>query len=109
VKNGYRLELRIPSGQVDPNLERFPLLFYHEIIDREITRAIVIWADGHTGIARRDDMLELGGGVLPEHPDTEPEPEVTWPVTEISAEQFERYWEAALRRVEREVGVEISR
>lgn len=101
--------IRIPNGRLDAYLERFPFLIYHEVVEYEIIRVIGIWADGHTGVARSDDMLELGGIFVPDQPDPEPEPTNSWPQVDLSSEQFERYWEAALQRVERELGISISR
>lgn len=109
MRNGYRLDVRIPQGRQDPNLERYPALYYHEVVEWEITRVIAIWVDGHTGIARSKDMLELGGCFVPDQPDPEPEPTIDWPVVDLSAEQFERFWEAALQRVERETGIIVER
>lgn len=104
--NGYRLITRQPL-KVDAHLERFPALSFHEVIDREITRVIEIWVDGHTGIARSNDMLELGGSCVPENLDPEPEPEISSPVTQITREQFERFWTNAVRRVEWELGTKV--
>ncbi len=102
--NGYRLTTR-RGPKVDPWLERFPALSIHEVIDREITRVIDIWIDGHTGIARSRDMLELGGSMVPEHPDPHPGPDI--PFTELTNEQFERFWTNAVRRVEWELGTKV--
>jgi hypothetical protein len=104
MHNSFRIFTRKLS-KADPLLEQLPALSVHEVTDREITRVIDIWADGHTGLARSRDMLELGGSLLPEHPDPHPGPDI--PFAELSSEQFERFWTNAVRRVEWELGVSI--
>jgi hypothetical protein len=104
VKTEYRLITRIPRGDSDPHLDQCPVLFFHEVVEREIRRVIEIWADGHTGLARNRDMLGLGGSMVPDQLDPEPLPTINWPVEKISREQFEDYWKKAVQRVRWELG-----
>lgn len=109
--NGYRLGIRVPRIPVDPSLDQYPVLYYHEVLDRVITRVIHVWVDGRTGIARRSDNLTLGGVRLPESIDPvhERRDNPDLPTIDLSAEQFERYWEAAFQRVQRKPSINIEK
>ena len=105
--NGHRM--MIATGpRAEGFFETLPRLSFHEVVEQEITRVIEIFPDGHTGIARSHDMLEIGGAGVPEHLDPEPDPVLKDTVTiEISREEFDRYWDNAIRRVELETGASI--
>lgn len=109
MKNGFRFFMIIPRRN-DPYLDRIPLLTFHEVVERKVVRVIEIWADGHTGVARSRDMLELGGAVVPDQLDPEGDTSqiANAPEIQISREQFEDYWQKALQRVHWELGVAIS-
>lgn len=108
MQTGYRITIITPPTSNHANLDSYPILFFHEVIEYEITRVIEIWADGHTGIARSKDMLELGGSGVPDQLDPEVlDPALDLPELEISREYFERYWNNAVRRVEWELGIKV--
>jgi len=107
--DGHRMMI-LTVGRSGDYFEVLPRLIFHEVVDREITRVIEIYPDGHTGIARSQDLLELGGACVPEHPDPEPSPpdDNSLVTIVISKEEFDRYWANALQRVERETGVRLE-
>lgn len=75
---------------------------------QETTRVVDVWADGHTGIGRSSDMLELGGTRLPDQLDPEvPTPRTANVEVEISREQFETSWRNAVKRVQWELTVTV--
>lgn len=108
MKTEFWMIVRIPRKGHDPHLDQFPALYFHEILHGAVMRIIEIWPNGHTGIARRADMLELGGTYLPDNSlKAEVDSTFRWPITNISAEQFERYWASAVRRLQWDLGTPV--
>jgi hypothetical protein len=107
----YTLDILLPFPYPGRDLDRYPIMIYSEIVDSWATRTIEIWPDGHTGISRERDMVELGGAGVPDQPVLEnyvPEPDSGHAMFSISQEQFERYWRKAIDRVQHELGVVVS-
>jgi hypothetical protein len=105
-----RYRIMVSEDLMDATKEGFPYVIFHELVDLEITRVVEWRNQEQVGIARSDDMLELGGAYLPEHPDPDPGPtsaEIHLIVAEISREEFERVWKLAVKRLEIKLGVKI--
>lgn len=69
-----------------------PLVVFAEVSEGYFERVIEIYRDGHTGISRLADMLELGGSMVPDQlcPSLAELYEMWGPyLTEISAEEFQ--------------------
>lgn len=102
----YYVTFIVPH-ELNRDHESIPLLFYsHVDDDMEFVRTIGIYPDGHTGLTRTEDMLEVGGLGLPEG-----KAEGGFKGrgnVQITAEQFERFWRAALERVEHETGQRVK-
>jgi len=107
----YVLYVSFPRDYAGFDMDKYPVMTFYESVDLEIARVIEIWPDGHTGIARLRDMLELGGAGVPDQ--LLPENFLLNAVKdqfvrEITQEQFERYWRTAIDRIKHELGVTVT-
>lgn len=108
MRNGFRIVYFVAARRWDPSLIKYPLLRFEEVVERETTRRVDIWADGHTGIGRSRDMLELAGTLMPDQlEDEHPRPTEALVEVEISREQFETSWRNAVKRVEWEMNTTV--
>lgn len=73
-----------------------------------IERVIEIFIDGHTGLARRRDMLEVCGTYVPEKLDRGVQEVSGLVEIKLSKDQFERFWGSAVQRVQFETGIPLT-
>lgn len=100
-----------PPNEHRGDIDDWPVMIFYEIVDLVILRVIEIYPDGHTGLARLGDMLELGGAGVPDQdmPEDFLQDKTSRLIaTEITEEQFERYWRKAVDRIEHELGIVVT-